>query len=828
MTDRSHAPCARASEPLFAHAPDTARYERFARPGVARLLAATRLDATYERGEGDYLWVRRNGQSVRILDLVGGYGANLFGHHHPDLAAEVRRLLDAQAPLLAQGSIRAGAAQLAEALCARLGDFIVLFTNTGTETIEAAIKHLHLERQRPVLWAVRGAFHGKTSGAVQLTWSQHEQFAGLGPRVRFIDPDDEADWERARQEAIRTDDVAGFFIEPIQGEGGVRPLAPAFVDWIRSTTKLLSIPLVADEIQTGLGRTGTFLACEAMQLDPDYVCLSKALGGGFAKIGALLIRRSRFQESFAVSHTSTFAEDEWSSCLALKALEVLGRDRLVERCASVGDALLADLRELQTRYPDEIRDVRGRGLMVGVELADQAASSTLSIAALSDAEALGWLASAYLLNHHDIRIAPTISQPFTLRVEPSAYVDPRELRRFVDALELFCRGLHEGDSAHLLGFLVGRPLEPVSSTAARPILKRETPRTPRQVAFLGYFNAPEQLRRSDPSLARFTREELDSLIDRTSHVLGPVITDQVHVRSKTGAEVHLRMVGLDVTAERVAELRAAHDLSWITEQIESAVTLARDQGCQVIGLGGYTSSVTASCLRVQTKGIALTSGNSLAVGMSIRALEEGARRKGIDLAASWLGVVGVPGNIASIFATVMAPKVAGMVLVAHTLASKPLASLLNQLKRVAPALPIEASDTPTALERCQLIATATVGAGDLVQPEHLNPGPVAICDISVPSDVSARVARERPDVLVIPGGVVRIEGNATLSLVGLNLVPGHVLACLAETLIMGLDGQTTHGSYGAISASGVQDILARADRHGFVLADIGADLVPPL
>ena len=98
-----------------------------------------------------------------------------------------------------------------------------------------------------------------------------------------------------------------------------------------------------------------------------------------AKIGALLIRRARFQESFAVSHTSTFAEDDWSSCLALKALEVLERDRLIERCASTGNTFLAELRELQSRYPDEIREVRGRGLMVGVELADQGASSSLGV-----------------------------------------------------------------------------------------------------------------------------------------------------------------------------------------------------------------------------------------------------------------------------------------------------------------------------------------------------------------------------------------------------------------------------------------------------------------
>ena len=158
----------------------TDSYSRYARPLVARYLAAVGLDAVYERAEGDYLWTRRDGKEVQVLDLVGGFGANLLGHHHPEIVAEARRLLDEHRPFLAQGSIRAGAALLAEHLCRRLGDYVVILTNSGTETVEAAIKHLHLERHRPLLWAVKGAFHGKTCAAAQLTWMQREQYSEIG------------------------------------------------------------------------------------------------------------------------------------------------------------------------------------------------------------------------------------------------------------------------------------------------------------------------------------------------------------------------------------------------------------------------------------------------------------------------------------------------------------------------------------------------------------------------------------------------------------------------------------------------------------------------
>ncbi len=795
-------------------------YEHYARPLVARLLASTRLDAVFERAEGDYLWARRGGTLVKTLDLVGGYGANLLGHHHPEIVAEAHRLLDRQVPVLAQGSIRSGAAELAETLCRRLGDYVVILTNSGTETIEAAIKHLHLERGRPLLWAVKGAFHGKTTGSVQLTWSQRDQYADLGPRVRFIDPDDPADWEQARADALSTDSVAGAFVEPIQGEGGVRPLSAGFAEWLRDTCRLLGVPIVVDEIQTGLGRTGTFLACEPLGLEPDYLCLSKALGAGLSKIGALLIKRERFQEEFSVSHTSTFAEDDWSSRLALKALEIIDRDGLAARCAARGDELLHDLRSLQSQFPAEIADVRGRGLMVGLELADQSQSPSTSIRTISNHGYLGWLASAYLFNEHCIRVSPTISQPFTLRIEPSAYISQADLARFVDAVAMMCRALKAGDGAHLVGFLVGRALAPIVESRSISSFRQEPARTPRRVAFLGYFDTPEHVGRMDPSLADFSATELSTLVERTSLVIGPTIADRLHVRSCRGDEVHLSMIGLDVTAGQIAQLRIDDHLGWLTDQIEAAVALARDEGCQVIGLGGYTSSVTASCLRVRTKGIALTSGNSLAVGMGIRALREAAAHLGLSLAQSCVGIVGVPGNIASICATILAPEVGGLVLVSKSLTSQRLTPLLSFLKRSHPGTPVELTDNAEALRRCQLIVTGTVGAGDLIQPSHLGDAPVVICDISMPSDVAPSVSTERRDVLVIPGGIVRLAQNTELTIAGLDLKPGHALACMAETLLMGLEGMTAHGSYGAITPHGVQQMMALAEKHGFVLADI--------
>ena len=239
-------------------------YGHFCRPAMVPLLEALGLDATYLMAEGDYLYYRRNGSLVKVLDMLGGYGANLFGHHHPALVAEARRLLDARVPINAQASCRGGAARLAEALCRRVGDYVVTFTNSGTETIEAAIKHVHLERQRPVFWAIKGGFHGKTIGSIQFTWSYRHPYDAMGPQVRFLDPHDPADLDAA---CANAEDVAAVFLEPIAGEGGIKPLPAAFAARLRDVCARHDIPIVVDEIQTGMGRTGTFLASEALGID---------------------------------------------------------------------------------------------------------------------------------------------------------------------------------------------------------------------------------------------------------------------------------------------------------------------------------------------------------------------------------------------------------------------------------------------------------------------------------------------------------------------------------------------------------------------------------
>jgi acetylornithine/succinyldiaminopimelate/putrescine aminotransferase/predicted amino acid dehydrogenase len=797
--------------PLGTNPEVVAAYAHHCRPELASMLEALSLDAVYERAEGDYLWQRRGDKLVKVLDLVGGFGTNLFGHYHPELVAEERRLTDERVPLLAQGSCRAGAARLAKELCDRAGDYVVIFTNTGTETVEAAIKHVTLERQKPRLLAVRGAFHGKTTGAIQLTYSYREPYAHLGPDVRFLDMNDPSDWHDAESSL---DDVAAIFIEPILGEGGVKPLPAAFVAWLKKIQSESEIPIVADEIQTGFYRTGAFLASQAMGLTPDYICMSKALGGGLAKIGALLIKRERFIDEFSIKHSSTFAEDDRGCFLAIKAMEIAERDRLGARAEETGKYLTERLLEMQARFPELIKDVRGRGLMLGVELHDISDSPSNAIRMLCQQEYLGYLAAAYLLNVHCIRVAPTLSQRFTLRLQPSAYFEKKEADRFLEALQMFCKALQAADVPHLTGYQVGCQAKPIVDYSARALSRREAPHTDNRVAFIGHLLQPEHAVLWDASLIALAPHLLE-FMERPSHILQGSIYDQLHVQSITGQEVHLSYIGLDLTPKQIMEGIYARDTQWMMEKIENAVELARENGCRAVGLGAYTSILSGNCKRIKTPGTILTSGNSLTVGMAIEAVKQAACDSGIDLRESRLAILGATGNIGATLALMLAPQVASTLLIVRDMKSPRVKSMVEEISPVAGNL--EVTDDLFALRKCNVIAAASNSPEPLICAEHLSDGPVVVCDVAVPADVSPDVAVERPRATVIRGGLVKLPRNPDFVIAGIDLEPGYAFACMAETLLMGLEGVHEPVSFGPIKTEGVRWALEAARKHGFAL-----------
>src|ERR1700740_827947 len=310
---------------------------------LVRVLKTIGYDVGFQKGQGQYLYDREN---VRYLDLLSGFGGFAIGRNHPALRSALKSVLDSDLPNLVQLDVSTLAGVLAERLLEHVPYLDkVFFANSGAETVEAAIKFARGATDRPGIVYCAHAFHGLSYGGASLT--------------------DDAHFPRGFQAA-----VAGCAVEPIQGKGVNMP-TDEFLPGAAALCKKYGTLLIADEIQTGVGRTGRFLAVEHWNVEPDMVLLAKALSGGHVPVGALLTRKSIFDNIFhqmdrAVVHGSTFAKNDLAMAAGIATLDVIESEKLVDNAARRGAELRLALTGLVPGY-ELMKEVRGKGLMIGVE-----------------------------------------------------------------------------------------------------------------------------------------------------------------------------------------------------------------------------------------------------------------------------------------------------------------------------------------------------------------------------------------------------------------------------------------------------------------------------
>jgi acetylornithine/succinyldiaminopimelate/putrescine aminotransferase/predicted amino acid dehydrogenase len=795
------------------------------KPQLCGLLDLLRIGVVFDRGRGDYLYHRRDGEEVAVLDLVGGYGSLLLGHHHPALVAEAQRLLAEGRPIHSQGSRHALAGRLAQELTRRAGgDYRVVFCNSGAEAVEAAMKHAILETGSRTFIALEKGFHGKTLGAVQLTSNPdyREPFLIDGVTVHRVRLNDIAHLE---QTFARTGSIAGLIFEPIQGEGGVREITPDFAQRAAALCSARGAPLIADEIQTGMGRTGTFLASEALGVSPDYVLLSKALGGGLAKISATLIRRDRHVDKFDVLHTSTYAEDDYSSGISLRALELLDQAALDE-CRRKGDRLLTGLRRLMAAYPDIIVDVRGRGLMVGVEFRRLLDDSSFLLRLLSTQDDLIFVIVGYLFNVHHIRVAPTLSDPQTLRLEPSMFIADADIDRSVAVLEDVCARLRAHDAVGLTRYFIeGREHADDARTRVTSDTKffihdepsywqRELDPPPLKVAWLFHMIDADDLVSLEADAARLTFEERERFLRHFAPRANPMVMSSFDVRSTTGTTVRFYAIALPFTSDQMKQWLDAADFFRVRHSIDKAIKVARSIGCDVIALGQYTSIVTRNATTLDLPHVGVTTGNSYTIALALEAIERAAQERGIDPSTATVAVVGASGNIGQTCAEILAPRFGSTLLLGSR---KP--SALRRLASLQARLPRARIDAePAALLQADVVLAAANAPVPFIGAEVLATGAV-VCDLSVPAAVRPEVREQRSDVLLIGGGIARLPFGEAHGIIGFPLPPGQVYGCMAETMLLGLEGVRDATFTGSLPAEHVYRLAAMAKRHGFTLAE---------
>ena len=333
---------------------------------LVRILKTIGYDVGFNKGQGAYLYDR---EGVRYLDLLSGFGVFAIGRNHPSLRAALKNVLDADLPNLVQLDVSTLAGILAERLLKYMPYLDkAFFANSGAEAVEAAIKFARGATGRPGIVHCHHSFHGLSYGALSLTDDSNFRggFEPLLPGCTAIPFNDLA----ALEKALSSREVAAFIVEPIQGKGVNIP-SDDFLPGAAALCRKYGTLLIADEIQTGIGRTGRFLAIEHWNVEPDMVLLAKALSGGHVPVGALLTRKSIFDKIFnrmdrAVVHGSTFAKNDLAMAAGIATLEVIKGEKLIEASAKRGAELRLALTRMVPGY-ELMKEVRGKGLMIGVE-----------------------------------------------------------------------------------------------------------------------------------------------------------------------------------------------------------------------------------------------------------------------------------------------------------------------------------------------------------------------------------------------------------------------------------------------------------------------------
>jgi ornithine--oxo-acid transaminase len=333
---------------------------------LVRVLKTIGYDVGFVRGEGQYLFDR---SGARYLDLLSGWGVFAIGRNHPKLREALKNVLDADLPNLVQMDVSVLAGILSERLLRQVPCMDkAFFASSGSEAVESALKFARCATGRPGFVYCSHAFHGLSYGALSVNADAmfrngFEPFLPNCIEVPFNDLE-------ALERALASRQMAAFLVEPIQGKGVNLP-DDGYLAGALALCRKYGTLFVADEIQTGLGRTGKFLAIEHWGIEPDMVLLAKALSGGHVPVGAVLTRRWIFEKVFnrmdrAVVHGSTFSKNDLAMAAGIATLEVLEAERITENAARMGERLIASLGAMVGRH-ELVKEVRGKGLLIGVE-----------------------------------------------------------------------------------------------------------------------------------------------------------------------------------------------------------------------------------------------------------------------------------------------------------------------------------------------------------------------------------------------------------------------------------------------------------------------------
>lgn len=407
------------------------RFEQYINPEFASILSTLGLDKTFVEANGVTV---RDIEGEEYLDFLGGYGSLNLGHNHPAVDDAIKQVQEM--PNFLQVSFPSVPSALAESLAAVTpGDLEkVFFSSSGSEAVEGALKLARISTGNEKILTTETGYHGTTFGAVSVTGKGdlREPFEPLVPGVDTVPFGDTT----ALRERLRADDCAAFIVEPIQGEAGIQVPPEGYLKEVERICHETNTLFIADEIQTGLGRTGELWACDHAGAEPDIMTMAKSLSGGAIPMGAYIATDEVWQAGYgtpekAMLHASTFTNNTRGCAAGLKTLEVLHEEDLTARAAELGEYFLSELESVADEHK-MLADVRGWGLMLGLEFYEPRIGKSMS------EEYLSALFASLLLKEHNIITAYTTTNPNVLRLEPPLTVNKGQIDTVVEAIDAVC------------------------------------------------------------------------------------------------------------------------------------------------------------------------------------------------------------------------------------------------------------------------------------------------------------------------------------------------------------------------------------------------------
>jgi ornithine--oxo-acid transaminase len=345
-------------------------HEDHVNTAFVKMLKTIGFDKGYVRGEGPYLW---DAQGNKYLDLLTGWGVFALGRNHPRIKAVLQQVMDKDLPNLVRMECSILSGLVAEKLTSHASPGLsrVFFTNSGTETVEGALKFARCYTARQKIVYCDHAFHGLTGGSLAVNGADFfkERFGEFAPGAVKVPFNDLA----ALEQALAGKDVAAFIVEPVQGKT-CEMVSPGYLAEAQRLCKAAGTVFILDEVQCGLGRTGKWFAYQHFDgVEPDILCVAKALSGGYVPVGAIVARPEIMNCVFSsmercVVHSNTYGQNDMAMAAALASLHVIEDEKLVENAAAMGDYVMSRLKTIGEGCPF-VSEVRGKGLMFAIDFA---------------------------------------------------------------------------------------------------------------------------------------------------------------------------------------------------------------------------------------------------------------------------------------------------------------------------------------------------------------------------------------------------------------------------------------------------------------------------